>query len=127
MRSRRVLALFLLLAACGGASSMEDLDSGIVGVVLLGPQCPVVQEGSPCPDEPIAADVVVTDTASGREVASARSGEDGRFRISVPPGQYVVQASTESTGGPPTAKPVNVTVEPHQFTEVTVPVDTGIR
>ncbi len=39
--------------------------SGIRGAVTLGPQCPVVREGTPCPDQPYEGDPL--DSRCGRE------------------------------------------------------------
>jgi hypothetical protein len=111
----------LILASCARAGGAGD--SGIEGRVLLGPQCPVVSE-SPCPDKPVAAEVVAM-RLEDREEFSARSGSDGRFRLELGPGTYEVQALV--TAGAMFAKPVNVTVPPGEFVRVDVLLDTGIR
>ena len=121
MKRLMVLAILLLVscARAGGAA-----DSGIEGRVLLGPQCPVVTESSPCPDKPVAAEVIAM-RLEDRETFSVRSGSDGRFRLALPPGNYEVQALV--TAGAMFAKPVNVTVTAGHFVHVNVPLDTGIR
>jgi hypothetical protein len=121
MKRFGVIAL-LILASCARAGGSAD--SGIEGRVLLGPQCPVVTEESPCPDEPVSAEVLVLNL-DGREVARAQSGPDGRFRIALEPGTYEVQALV--TAGAMFAKPVNVTVSAGDFAQVSVLLDTGIR
>ncbi|MGH2683228.1 MAG: carboxypeptidase-like regulatory domain-containing protein [Actinomycetota bacterium] len=112
----------LILASCARAGGAAD--SGIEGRVLLGPQCPVVSEESPCPDKPVVAEVVAI-RLEDREEFSARSGSDGRFRLALGPGTYEVQALV--TAGAMFAKPVNVTVPPGEFVRVDVLLDTGIR
>jgi hypothetical protein len=112
----------LLLASCARAGGATD--SGIEGRVLLGPQCPVVSQASPCPDKPVSAEVVAM-RLEDREVFSVRSGPDGRFRLALPPGTYEVQALV--TAGAMFAKPVNVTVSSGGFVRVDVLLDTGIR
>jgi hypothetical protein len=119
---RLVAIAVLVLASCARAGGSGD--SGIEGRVLLGPQCPVVTEASPCPDKPVAADVVAM-RLDDREEFRARSGSDGRFRLALPPGDYEVQALV--TTGAMFAKPVNVTVSAGDFVRVDVPLDTGIR
>jgi hypothetical protein len=115
----------MVLAACAKAGqSGGEGESGIQGTVLLGPTCPVQTAERPCPDKPIAADLVVTD-AGGARVASGHSGKDGRFRIATPPGTYEVKAT--NLGGMQLSKPVSVTVPTGRFIEVNVPVDSGIR
>ena len=119
-----LVGVTLLLAACGDDVPGTEVDTGIRGVVLAGPQCPVVQEGSPCPDEPMP-NVEVRALQSGAAIGSTRTDAEGRFELLLRPGDYVLEAVLE--GGPPSAKPVNVTVTEGGFTEVTVLVDTGIR
>jgi Carboxypeptidase regulatory-like domain len=121
MKRLGVIAI-LILASCARAGGSAD--SGIEGRVLLGPQCPVVTKGSPCPDKPVAADVVAM-RLDDREEFRARSGSDGRFRLALPPGDYEVQALV--TAGAMFAKPVKVTVPPGEFVSVDVLLDTGIR
>jgi hypothetical protein len=72
----------------------------------------------------LAATVVVS-RPGGDEVASARSGKDGKFKVAVPPGSYEV--GTENLQGIQFSKPVSVTVPANRFVEVTVSVDSGIR
>lgn len=126
---KRILPLLvasLFLAACGDEAAGGDGGSGVRGVVLLGPQCPVVQESSPCPDEPMA-DVEVLALRDGDVAGSDRTDAGGRFEIALPPGSYVLQADVESDGSPRVSKPVDATVTEGTFTDVTVLVDTGIR
>ena len=119
-----LLAAAVTLAACGRGSSAPS-DSGVQGIVLIGPMCPVVVEGSPCPDRPFAATIVVK--RDGDEVTTVESGKDGRFRVALEPGDYALEASGPNPGAPPTARPVSFTVKPHAFTQVTVNFDSGIR
>jgi hypothetical protein len=129
---RRLLAFvslvgFLLLTSCGPSDSrLDSAASGVRGRVLLGPTCPVVQEGSPCPDEPVE-DVVVRASSDGETVAEATSGSGGRFEIALPPGRYTLEAVIGPDGPGMFAKPVEVTVSAGTFVDVVVPVDTGIR
>lgn len=114
-----VVLLFVSCARAGGSA-----DSGIEGRVLLGPQCPVVSEESPCPDKPVSAEVVAM-RVEDRRSFNVHSGSDGRFRLALPPGTYEVQALV--TAGAMFAKPVSVTVLPGEFTQLDVLLDTGIR
>jgi hypothetical protein len=103
--------------------------SGIRGVVLLGPTCPV--ESTPGADDPVpcltpySANLVILD-AEGVRAASVTSAGDGSFQVDVPPGDYVV---TPSTGADtyPIAQPVSVTVAAGQYASVEINYDTGIR
>lgn len=99
--------------------------SGIAGLVLIGPMCPVVTVDDPCPDRPFAATIAVLD-ARGRTVCKTDSGDDGRFRVGLPPGVYEL-APVNGVADLPYASPVVVTVEPGHYTQVTVSYDSGIR
>jgi hypothetical protein len=113
-----------VLGGCGRAAA-PPTDSGIAGLVLIGPQCPVVQEGEPCPDVPFEAELRVR--ADDGRVSTTRSGPDGRFRLELAPGHYVVEPVAPNPGAPPQASPVGVEVAPHAFTDVTITYDSGIR
>jgi hypothetical protein len=121
---RLLVVIAVVLAAGCAASGGGGGDTGIQGVVLAGPQCPVITEASPCPDVPLEADVVATDER-GYVVARARSDARGRFRMVTPAGTYTVHV--EGLPGIQFAKPVSVTVSDGRFASVTVSVDTGIR
>ncbi len=121
------LALMLLMVL-GGACAKSHVDTGggttgIEGTVFLGPLCPVERDDSPCPDQPIAAGIVVVDVG-GKSIATAHSGKDGRFRIELSPGTYVVTAKGT---GIQTGKPQTVTVPGGGFAHVDLMVDSGIR
>ena len=118
----------LALSGCagpGGAEPTGQVGSGVFGVVVSGPACPVEVAGSPCPDRPIPA-MVTARAVSGLARGDGASTDDGRFRIPLPPGRYILTA--QATGGSVReAKPVLVTVRSGVFTRVIVRVDSGIR
>lgn len=136
------------LAACGSTaagrpSGSPSGDSGVQGLVVAGPSCPLETTGGPCTPRTVQADVEVLhltpaarsggvpgdDTAASRPrkvIAVAHADSGGRFRITLPPGSYMLQA-VPPQGTTYTAKPTPVRVKAHAFTEVTVILDTGIR
>jgi predicted small secreted protein len=128
---RRVLLALLLLSmvasACAKATDGAGSGggSGIQGVVVAGPQCPVESAQSPCPDAPLPKTEVQV-KRSGNVVATATSDETGAFQITLPPGTYSVEAVADM-GGIGYARPVDVTVTDGAFAQVSVVVDTGIR
>jgi hypothetical protein len=128
MKTLVPLVLIAVLAlGCGAEREAAGLaDSGVRGVVLLGPTCPVVQENVPCPDKPCEAKIRVLDPGSSDVVATTSSGKDGRFVVRLAPGRYVLEGVSPGEALP-FAKPVDVTVRPHAFTSATVAFDTGIR
>ena len=100
--------------------------SGIAGLVLIGPMCPVMQIDVPCPDQPYATTLVVRDSQGG-EVCRTSSGDDGRFRVGLPPGEYELGPEPSEFDRLPYTSPQWVTVVPGQYTEVLVSYDSGIR
>lgn len=132
MRANRVWATtagILLLAGCGADGPAARAQTGVTGVVHLGPQCPVETADDPCDDQP-AAHVTVTvaeqlpgdSYAAGKVVAQATTKSDGTFRIAVAPGDYVVTADAGMSCELMDAHVVEVA-----YSKVDIPCDTGIR
>lgn len=129
MRRRSILLLLVpLLAAtvaCAGGAA-GDGTSGVEGHVTIGPQCPVMQVGTPCPDAPYVATVRVL--RDGEVVATGLSGQDGSFRIPVAPGEYSVEGEPlEGNGIATTAAQPHVVVTTGGYTRVDLTFDSGIR
>ena len=123
MRTHNIFLPFvLLLAAC--LQTPQPLDSGIEGIVTIGPMCPVMQEDVPCPDQPYQAALTVL-TTSGEEVIQFQTDEQGRFRVDLAPGDYVLHP--ESPNGLPFAADMPFTVNEHKFTQLEISYDSGIR
>jgi hypothetical protein len=120
-----LFVLATLLTSCGDRVPATS-DSGISGVVVSGPQCPVETLQSPCPDLPVADIVVRVTAADGSLAAEPMTDAAGRFEVTLDPGDYVLQPEVEG-GGASSAKPQQVAVVEGSFVEVTLLVDTGIR
>lgn len=125
MLLRLRVGLSLALVACGTSNLLGPAAAqGIEGLVLIGPQCPVQTVANPCPDEPYQAWIPIR-TAAGTLVTRVRSGEDGRFRVGLRPGSYVLDPES---GDPfPVANPQAVEVDAGRYTDVLISFDTGIR
>jgi len=114
--------LILILATC--STKPQTADSGIEGQVFIGPNCPVVQVGEECPDQPYQA-VLTVNSLQGKRVVQIQTDEEGRFRIPLEPGDYVLHPESPNTL--PFAGEQTVTVEEGNFTQVIVNYDSGIR
>jgi hypothetical protein len=127
-------SLVVMLTACtastgrtllesGGEGNLLPGDgrSGIEGVVLLGPACPVERIDDPCPDKPIQATVAVK--RNEQLVARFSSDDQGKFRVTLEAGTYRL----ESVAVLPRGIPSTVTVSAGQFRKIVVQYDSGIR
>lgn len=116
--------LLIAVAACGRPAGPGFEVSGIA---LAGPVCPVETDppDPACAPRPVSAAVIEALDSRGLSVASAVTGDDGRFVMTLPAGEYTIVATpVEGLMGIPA--PVQVTVAG----EVDIGVlayDTGIR
>ena len=130
MRLLLALVLVAVLAlACGGdgelsPTSTAALEQGVTGIALVGPSCPVIQQDTPCPDQPFEGEIAAR-TLAGVEVVRTRTNADGRFTLALPPGTYDVVSLT--IGVLPAPASERVTVLAGQFTEIMLLLDSGIR
>jgi hypothetical protein len=119
--------LVLILSACNPV--MDDgypfLNSGLEGLVTVGPQCPVVREGESCPDLPYAATLELRQ--AGKLIVQFDSDAQGKFRVAVPPGSYFLEPQAPGGRALPAAEPQAVTVLEGKFSSVVVLYDSGIR
>lgn len=132
MRAGLALVLgagLLVVVACGDRPPAAEPDSGVTGVVHLGPQCPVESSQDPCDDEAAAGVTVIVSRqfpgeayAAGREVARTTTDADGTFSVSLDPGEYVVTAEAGMS-----CELMDARVVRGAYAEVDVPCDTGIR
>jgi len=122
-----IAAAAALFLACESAEETPPLTSGIEGQVLIGPMCPVVQVGTPCPDKPYQATIVVWNAERTKKVRTFETDSGGRFRVPLAPGEYYVDPQPPDTGGPPTPIPQTVTVPAGRFLQITIEYDSGIR
>jgi hypothetical protein len=117
-----LLTFFILLAGCSPAPT--PLASGIEGQVQIGPMCPVVQVGVPCPDRPYQAFLTIL-RSTGVKVARFQTNTDGTFHFALAPGEYILRP--ESPGVMPYANEQQFTVKAGEYTRLTVSYDSGIR
>jgi len=121
-----------LLGSIREAEALRDdkarAGSGIEGIVLIGPTRPAVRVGDDTPDEvPHAASLQITSVTDGREVARFESGEDGKFRVALPPGEYLVRQAQAPGQRYPMSVEVHVQVKAGEYSFVTLHLDSGLR
>ena len=115
--------LILVLATCS-IYNPTPRGSGIEGQVLIGPMCPVEQQGQECPDQPYQATLTVN-SLNGVEVMQFQTDAQGHFSVPLVPGAYSLHP--ESPNGAPFAGDQSFVVETGKHTRITVNYDSGIR
>lgn len=125
----RLTAAVVLCLACGTAGAAPRA-SGIAGRTVAGPICPVerVPPQPQCAPRPLAARVRIQRAGSSHALEVVRSGADGRFRVRLAPGVYILTPLRTSASGfprPPGSRRVRVAAQ--RFTPVKIVYDTGIR
>jgi hypothetical protein len=106
--------------------SLMEYESGVEGYLWIGPMCPVVHEGTECPDQPYETEFTITDL-EGEKVVVGKSDADGFFRIYLYAGSYVLVPESGKPGVVPSAEPIPFNVEPDTFTFLEITFDSGIR
>jgi hypothetical protein len=117
-----VVAALVILAVSAG-----HVDSGVEGLVTIGPTCPVERypPDPSCADRPYATTLKIVRARSHAFVKRFESRSDGRFRVHLVRGRYLIEQT--GTASLPRLAPVAVTVHSDRFTRVNLMFDSGIR
>jgi hypothetical protein len=117
---------FIFHSGCNKNTLSREKNSGIKGQVLLGPTSPVVSSDKPRTDKPYKAKLKILNQ-DREEVLQLDTDEEGRFKITLEPGKYIISPVAPNLLRPPYPEEQKVTVKMNEFTEVKVIFDTGIR
>src|SRR5689334_19058299 len=117
MKRLLVLVAVPLLAACGG-SHHPSSNGGLQGRVSRGPITPTCSVNQAC-SKP-ASGFTLTFSKGGKVVGRAKTGHDGVYRVSLPPGTYFVLSSQP-------VRPPHVSVPTGRYGRVNFSIDTEIR
>ncbi len=98
--------------------------SGIYGVATLGPTCPVERPGQTCTAPFVGTIELVRQAGDSAEITSVNTNQDGSFRVSLAPGDYVAERTDTKIFNLSKTK---IQVVDNQFTKVNIEFDTGIR
>lgn len=115
----------------GGKKSMDKEsqgESGIEGESVIGPTRPHIRLNDPTPDvAPYKSTLIILTAKGEQEVARLETGSDGRFRIALSPGDYIVRPVGGQGKMGARASEENVTVRAGQFTKVRINFDSRMR
>ncbi|MDD5527604.1 MAG: hypothetical protein PHO56_01340 [Patescibacteria group bacterium] len=101
--------------------------SGITGVSLIGPVCPVerIPPDPACAPRPYPALVIVKSADGTKEITRFNTDQNGKFKIGLPPGNYLLEPQGNNVY--PRGIAQTVLVKAGVFTSVNVNFDSGIR
>ncbi len=101
----------------------------ILGNVLLGPTCPVVQNPPDpnCADKPYQTDLVLTTPDQSKELEKFSSDSYGVFRLEVLPGAYAIRSAAAANILPYCTSNETIQVRANETSDAIVFCDTGIR
>lgn len=103
-------------------------ESGIEGQAVISPAHPGPLRQGQQSSKPYQTALVVVNASDGREAARVQTGSDGRFRVSLPPGEYTVGPAPDRQPRKfPRGEEQTVIVQPGKFTNVTISFDSGMR
>jgi hypothetical protein len=125
----KLLGAFLIVvlpvvAVDATSEAQSRPDSGVRGLVLYGPTCPVQRPGHICV-KPYAAWITIRREPKGTVAARVHAGSDGRFTARLRAGHYLL---VPRNGNPfPRAQSQAVSVHRHRFATVTIHFESGIR
>jgi hypothetical protein len=122
-----LLAGVLLLLAMACSENAQQPASGIEGSVMIKPVCPEAQDLEPCENEPYETTLVIKEMESRDVVATIQTAADGTFRVSLPPGEYLVEPQEPESFVAPFADAQIVAVREGEFKAIEVVYDSGIR
>lgn len=117
----------LLLAGCGSGSGAAPSDTGVAGRTVVDVGCPVQRADTGCPQRPVRAKITVTRPDATDVVAAGDTDAQGRFRIALPAGTYVLHPVNAANAALPRAAAVRVTVQAGGMRQVVISFDSGVR
>ena len=130
MIARKKVPLFLALLLTYGSVSFGQIEpdrgTGIEGVITVSPTRPgPIRAGSDIPNAaPLPNALFSVENEKGKVTSFTTDGQ-GRFRVSLKPGHYVIALAEHRFPRP--CGPFEIDVEPAKMTKVEWRCDTGMR
>jgi hypothetical protein len=120
------IVLVLLVACVALGQSNRDMTTGIEGVITVSPTRPgPIRAGSDIPNAAPLPNAVFTVGNEKGVVRSFTTDSEGRFRVSLKPGHYVIVLAEHRFPRP--CGPFEIDVESAKMTKVEWRCDTGMR
>jgi hypothetical protein len=110
-----------------GGGVTTQTECGIEGEAVISPSHPgPIREGQ-SDTSPFKTTLVILKASDRSEVSRLETGADGRFRVALPPGVYLVGPPAGTGRRLPRGAQETVTVVPGRFAHVTINFDSGMR
>lgn len=122
---RLMLSALCSIACLLVATSAGAADTGIEGTVVWGPISPGPERMGQDDEAPLRAAFVVY--GPDKVVARFETDDEGRFTVSLPPGDYTIVPSKQTPIRNPGRQKTEVTVPADGYAIVTIRLDTGMR
>jgi hypothetical protein len=120
------LALLLMNGSLASAESNSSRGSGVEGIVMVSPVWPgPIKKGSEKPNMAPVASAVFSVANEKGTVTSFTTDSEGRFRLSLSPGHYVVSLTEYRFARP--CGPFEIDVESGKMTKVEWRCDSGMQ
>ena len=130
---RAAFLLVLFAATCHSPSSPEDPSTRphgrLSGLVTIGPNCPVEQQGNPCPTPPAAYQlrkILVYDSGRTKVLFVVDIDSQGLYLIDLVPATYLIDLRGSGIDRSPDL-PKTIVIRANTVTHLDVSIDTGIR
>ncbi len=110
------------------SASPTATDSGVLGLVTIGPTCPVMHypDDGTCADKPYQTTLVIQSNLPGRGGGIlVTSDATGHYSHDLSAGTYTIRSQSEAVM--PRLSPVTFTIVAHKRTVVNLQFDSGIR
>ena len=130
MRVRRrflIAAFALAMTSAPALAQADDVQTGLVGRVVLATRCPVPvgDDDGVCPSVPVQTTLTIRTADGSTEVAQVATDPAGAFAVQLDPGMYLVEAPAAPAGS--ALQDVAVTVAPDAPTPLTIRLTSGLR
>jgi hypothetical protein len=121
--------VFLLLA---GTTSIDAAPSGFLEGHLRIISTKEVELADETPSKNTAENyadypVIILSRDEKKEIARVRPDENGKYRVALPPGDYILDVQGRPPKGHIRAKPQPFTIASNQTVHVDMNIDTGVR
>ena len=130
---RQYLVLACIFSLLAGSASINAAPTGFVEghLKIVSPKEVELSDGSPPAD--IATvnyaeySLIILSRDEKKEIARVTADETGKYRVALPPGDYILDVQRRPPKGHIRAKPQPFTVASNQTVHVDMNIDTGVR